>query len=348
MILVVALLALQWTLGPFKRPVDKPVISPDPAAAFADPMSGAQVAWEHDHTFNPAAIVRDGKVLVLYRAEDNSGAGIGGHTSRIGLATSEDGLHFTKRPTPVLFPDKDKEKERDWPGGCEDPRVVEAPDGSYVMMYTEWNRVTARLAVATSTDLVTWIKRGPAFQNVKAMKNAWSKSGSVVCRVVDGRLMATMIGGTYWMYWGEGTVHAARSVDLVHWTPVSEGGRQVDVLVPREGKFDSALCEPGPPAVMTNQGIVLLYNGKNAESGGEPTVGPGAYSAGQALLDPKSPATVLQRTDTPFFKPELAFEKTGQYKQGTVFIEGLVWFRSKWLLYYGTADSFVGVAQSGG
>ena len=48
--------------------------------------------------------------------------------------------------------------------------------------------------------------------------------------------------------------------------------------------------------------------------------------------------------DEPFIKPELAFEKSGQYVAGTTFIEGLVPFKNKWFLYYGTADSFVGVA----
>jgi predicted GH43/DUF377 family glycosyl hydrolase len=38
------------------------------------------------------------------------------------------------------------------------------------------------------------------------------------------------------------------------------------------------------------------------------------------------------------------FEKSGQYVNGTVFIEGMVFFKKKWYLYYGCADSRVGVA----
>lgn len=38
------------------------------------------------------------------------------------------------------------------------------------------------------------------------------------------------------------------------------------------------------------------------------------------------------------------FEKSGQYVDGTVFIEGLVYLDGKWYLYYGCADSMVGVA----
>src|SRR6266700_92748 len=94
-----------WVIGPFTRPASgNPVITPDPASTFNDPIARKPVHWEALHTFNPAAIVREGKVYVLYRAEDNSGKmDIGMHTSRLGLAESEDGIHFTRRADPVFF-----------------------------------------------------------------------------------------------------------------------------------------------------------------------------------------------------------------------------------------------------
>ena len=116
----------EWGLGPFTRPADaQPVIKPDPASVFNCPMREAPVQWEATHTFNPAAIVKDGKVYVLYRAEDDIGKGIGGFTSRLGLAVSEDGIHFKKMSEPVLFPAEDAQKEYEWEVGCEDPRIVE-------------------------------------------------------------------------------------------------------------------------------------------------------------------------------------------------------------------------------
>ena len=81
------------------------------------------VRWQRADVFNPGAIVKDGKVFLLYRAEDNPAAILGGRTSRLGLAESTDGIHFTKHPEPVLFPDNDAFSEYDYPGGCEDPRV---------------------------------------------------------------------------------------------------------------------------------------------------------------------------------------------------------------------------------
>jgi predicted GH43/DUF377 family glycosyl hydrolase len=61
-------------------------------------------------------------------------------------------------------------------------------------------------------------------------------------------------------------------------------------------------------------------------------------------MDLDDPLKVIERLDVPFFRPLEDFEKSGQYVDGTVFIEGLVYFKRKWYLYYGCADSQVGVA----
>lgn len=335
-----------WALGPFNRPAGaKPVISPDAASSFRCPMRGRDIRWESLHTFNPAAVVRDGRVHLLYRAEDDTGAmEIGAHTSRLGLATSADGLSFMRRPAPVLFPAADGQREHEWDGGCEDPRLAEIEGGLYVLTYTQWNRRIPRLAVATSRDLVTWDKHGPAF-DVAAWADLASKSGSIVHRIAGDRLVATRIDGRYWMYWGEGTVHAAHSEDLLRWTPVVDAaGRLQPLLPPRPGKFDSGLAEGGPQAILTDAGIVLLYNAKNAADGTrDPGTAPGAYAGGQALFDGQSPTRLLERMDEPFMRPELPWEASGQYAAGTTFIEGLVLHQGKWLLYYGCADSHVGV-----
>lgn len=332
-----------WTFGPFERPADvNPILTPDTTSTFYSPMRLRTVRWEATATFNPAAVVRNDTVHVLYRAEDRTGEmKIGGHTSRIGLATSTDGLHFTRRPTPVLYPERDLQKEHEWPGGCEDPRIVETEDGRYVMTYTQWNRERPKLAVATSRDLVHWVKHGPIFPEL----DRESKSGAIVTRREGNRLVATKIDGRYWMYWGVPEVYVATSTDLIHWTLLrTEDGRLRTVLEPREGHFDSWLVEAGPPAVRTDDGIVVLYNAGNDGETGDPDLADRTYSGGQALFDAEDPTRLLARTDDPFIQPEEPFERTGQYESGTTFLEGLVPFGNRWLLYYGAADSRVGVA----
>jgi predicted GH43/DUF377 family glycosyl hydrolase len=339
-----------WQLGPFLRPSnDKPVIQPNPQSKFLDPMSKTEVAWEALHTFNPAAIVRNGKIDVLYRAEDNSGTmAIGMHTSRLGLAESTDGIHFTRRSTPVFYPAPDDQTAREWKGGVEDPRIVQSEDGTYVLTYTQWNRVTYTIGIATSRDLLTWHKYGPAFGTAAGDKYATLKykSGAILTTLKDGRLVAAKVHDKYWMYWGEGEVHLATSDDLIHWHPVEDAaGNAIAVLDPRPGLFDSQFPETGAPPVLTKNGIVFLYNGKNASGPDrDPSLDPNTYAAGQALFAADDPSKLLDRPRQPFFKPEAAFEKSGQYAAGTTFVEGLVYFHDRWILYYGCADSLVGVA----
>ena len=339
-----------WALGGFVRPEKaKPIITPNPSNQFDCPMQDKKIGWEESDVFNPAATVKDGKIYVLYRAEDNSATGIGKRTSRIGLAESEDGIHMKRRKTPVMYPDKDNMKEYEWEGGCEDPRVTMTEDGLYVMAYTSWNRKVARLCIATSHDLVKWEKHGPAFAKAYngRFKDIFCKSGSMVTTIKDGKQVLTKIDGKYFMYWGEHAVYAATSDDLVNWTPIlDEKNELATVIKPRPQYFDSALTECGPPAILTDKGIVLLYNGKNQtnDSKRDKRFTAGAYCAGQILTDPKEPMKVLQRLDVPFFRPMASFEKSGQYVDGTVFIEGLVFFKNKWYLYYGCADSQVSVA----
>jgi predicted GH43/DUF377 family glycosyl hydrolase len=339
--------AASWQIGPFVRPPGAvPVITPNKDSVFRNPVDGKVVHWEALHTFNPAAIVRNGKIYVLYRAEDDTGEMIiGGHTSRLGLAESDDGIHFTRHPEPVLYPDNDAEKEREWPGGVEDPRIVETEEGTYVLTYTQWNRQGTDAAIATSKDLVHWTKHGPIFGTEGSYAARSYKSAGIVTRVVGDRLIAAKIGGKYWMYWGEGFIRLATSDDLTHWEPVEHPHREpVVALAKRPKRFDSSFPEAGPPPVLTAMGIVVLYNGKNDPAAGDRKLGPNAYAVGEALFAADAPGKLIARTLGPVFKPELPFEKTGQYAAGTTFSEGLVWFHNQWFLYYGCADSMVGVA----
>ncbi|MDE3103691.1 MAG: pesticidal protein Cry15Aa [Acidobacteriota bacterium] len=338
-----------WQLGPFTRPTDAPVITPDPASIFTDPVLHKPVHWEALHTFNPAAIVRDNRIYVLYRAEDDSGTmQIGMHTSRLGLASSTDGIHFTRLPQPVFYPAADSQQAREWPGGVEDPRIVESPDHTYVLTYTQWNRKTYSIGIATSRDLLHWQKHGPAFLHDRNGKydHLQYKSGGIVTQLVQGRLLAARIHDRYWMYWGEGAIHLAKSEDLIHWSPVEDStNAPLEVLHRREGHFDSGFPEVGPPPLLTESGVVMLYNGKNDAEHGDPALGANAYAAGQVLFS-KELAVIADRDSDPTLRPEQPFEKTGQYAAGTTFAEGLVYFHNRWFLYYGCADSAVGVAVS--
>jgi len=332
-----------WTLLPFTKTDEvNPILTHDTNSKFLCPVRNEIVQWEEKDVFNPAAVVRNDTVFLLFRAEDSVGKFAG--TSRIGIAWSTDGLHFTKHPVPVLYPDNDSSKIYEWEGGCEDPRIVEDQHGVYYMTYTAYDGDKARLLIASSKDLYHWTKHGHAFKNDTAEVNKWSKSGSIVCKYENGKATAIKINGKYYMYWGDTDIFLAVSDDLINWFPVADDkGNARAIFGPRAKKFDSDLVEPGPPALLTDKGILLIYNSRNVPSKGDTSLAEGTYAASQILFDKDDPAKIADRMDTYFMKPDKPYEITGQVNH-VCFVEGLVNYKGKWFLYYGTADSKIAVA----
>jgi len=293
--------------GAWRRMSDVPVVAP------------RGDGWEAAGTFNPAVVDYKGEIVMLYRAQDARA------TSRLGYAESSDGIHFTRRNEPVLSPETDYEQD----GGVEDPRLVRFGDTFY-LTYTGYNKKDAQLCLATSKDLVHWDRKGIIIPANKGNWNVkWTKSGAIAPAKIAGR---------YWMYFlgtsadGNDQAGVASSNDLLHWTEAS----QTPVLPVRPGHFDSRVAEPGPPPIVTPQGIVLLYNGADDHL---------VYRAGVAIFARHDPRKLLWRSDTPIFAPEEDWEKVGQVPN-VVFVEGVVRRASSWLFYYGGADRYVGVAQA--
>jgi predicted GH43/DUF377 family glycosyl hydrolase len=317
LLVVSAFAVAQFTLpfGAWKRLAANPIVSP------------RGDGFESAGTFNPAVVKRAGRFVMLYRAQDQKG------TSQLGYATSTDGLHFMRQSNPVMTPETPYEKV----GGIEDPRIVKIGD-SYFMTYTGFNDVDgvgpdhkdAQLCLARSEDLLHWARLGIIMPAYKGKWNVgWTKSGAII---------STKINGKFWMYYlGDARNHPSQmgiafSGDLLHWTDALDH----PVLASRPGSFDSKVVEPGPPPMITADGILLIYNGADDKL---------VYSTGWVLFDKNDPTRVLARADKPIFQPEEQWEKVGQVPN-VVFVEGLVREGKRWLFYYGGADKHIGVVAA--
>jgi len=357
-----------WMMSPVTKHEEVfPLLNSD-TTSFLCPVSKKMVKWQEYYVFNPAAVVRDNKVYMIFRAEDKIGQY--GGTSRLGLAVSEDGFTFKKYPDPVLYPDNDSLLKYEKDGGIEDPRITETEDGTYILMYTAFNGSLARLCVATSKDLVKWEKHGLVFGKAKngIYRNMWSKSGSVISKQTGDKIIATKINGKYWMYWGETDIYLATSDNLIDWEPVlkeektgkiflgyDKESRNYDIhfdapklyfktaVSIREGRFDSGLVEPGPPALITENGIFFIYNGSNSPQNGDNTMAAYEYSVGQIMFDSKDPSSIIKRCDNYFLRSERNNETSGQMSN-VMFTEAMVNFKGKWFIYYATGEAKIGVA----
>ncbi len=320
-------------LTPFKRLSDQPILGP------------REGKFDSAGAFNPTATrLPNGDIAILYRAQDSKGV------STVGYArTGPDGVKVIERSEqPVLAPRTPNERL-----GIEDPRLTAdtANPNKWDLTATKWDGRNAQLADWTSQDLKNWQERGimmPANQG--SWNTQWTKSGSIVTEEVGGRLVPANINGKFWMFYmgnraGIDEMGLASSVDGIKWRDATPE----PILPARQGQFDSNVVEPGPAAIVTNDGITLIYSGGMPYEGNN---GMFKYQTGIAIFSKDDPTRLLYRTSKPIFSPDTPWEKfnsstTVHQVPNVVFPQGIVPDgQGGYLIYYGAADSYVGVART--
>jgi predicted GH43/DUF377 family glycosyl hydrolase len=302
----------RFPLGPFTPYEANPILRP------------RGESWESKNLYNPAAIVVDDQVLLLYRAHAED------IVSHVGLARSTDGYHFEREEQPILSPEYDYESH-----GCEDPRVS-LIDGTYYLTYTGYDGTTAQLCLATSTDLHNWTKHGPllpqGFDTFAPIHGdsgrTWSKAGVIYPEKINGK---------YYMYFGEGTIFYATSDDLIHWTPCPN---DQPIHTPTPGTWDESLVEIGAVPVLSDDGL-LIFMTNGAKPGENTRVD---YRCGQIAIALNDPTSVIATMTRPWLRPQ-TFEELNGLVSNVTFVEGLVWFKDRWLAYYGQSDTTLAVAD---
>ncbi|MEN8151702.1 MAG: glycoside hydrolase family 130 protein [Planctomycetota bacterium] len=133
-------------------------------------------------------------------------------------------------------------------------------------------------------------------------------------------------------------IRLSESDDAATWKPVGP------VMAGRWHYFDE-LIGAGPPPLRTDAGWLLVYHGIATHFASS-----NIYQAGVALLDLCDPTKVIARGIDNVLEPREPWELTGQVPN-VVFPTGLVAMEgegreTRVLLYYGAADTVVGVAES--
>ena len=278
-------------------------------------------SFEKACVYNPAAIVKDGKVFLLYRAEDGY---YDTYISRVGLAISKDGFHFERHPNnPIISPETNEESR-----GIEDLRLIQTDD-KYFLTYTAYAGMNEqghdiKLSGAFSDNLLQWGKIG-------ILVPGREKAGAIIQNY--------KWKDNYVMYFGEGKLKIALSKNLKNWDIVEK-----PVLEAREGYFDDFLVEGGPPPVITDQGILVIYNSAKGDIGYRDQKESISYAPGFAIFDKDDPTRLIFRSDKPILEPTEYWEQYGKVNY-VIFANGLVYFKNKWLLYYGGADKSIGIAE---
>ncbi len=295
----------------FIRSDDNPIIVPNPS-----------LDWQKNGTFNPAAIYEDGRVHILYRAQGADGV------SRVGYASSKDGLHIDENlTTPIYEPREDFEKSTK-PGnsGCEDPRITKIGDRIY-MTYTAYDGQNPPRVALTSILISDFLDKKWNWETPKLISppGVDDKDACIVRRVKgDGFIAFHRLGDAMW-------IDFLRDLNFPEKKYLTGG----IIAQARKNSWDNVKIGIAGPPLETERGWLLFYHAVSQ---------PGfMYKVGAMLLDFEDPRKILARTDEPLFEPEKPYELVGAvpnvvFPCGAVIIDRVVY------LYYGGADSVLGVA----
>jgi len=297
----------RWAKGPLLEPIDK-----------------ESHWWEAGSVFNPAAVIKGGKIYLLYRARSWL------HFSNFGLAILKDPFTVEERyPFPVLEAGEANPFER---FGVEDPRIV-FMEGRYWIVYTavstyprrerEFGKCQPgfpwrmRCSLASTRDFIYYQHHGIILPDFDTK---------------DGTLFPEKIGGKYAL------IHRIFPDMWISFSDKINHFPKGEVLCrPRKNSWDNKNLGIGAPPIKTPIGWLCFYHGVHETKRGI------KYMVGILILDLKNPCRILYRSPSPVLEPEAGYEKKG-YVDEVVFPCGAIEWRGKYYVYYGAADKCVNVA----
>lgn len=317
-----------------KKPGKKKNSAPTLTRSFENPiiLPQSQNGWEEWQTFNPGVILLDDKVHFLYRAIGGDG------TSRFGYAASKDGFAVDERlpypiyehkPTNFVFNYHSFASGGSF-GGAEDPRIVRVSEED--VLYMTYTACGNGLGVAlTSIKVADFLDKKWKWRKPRLI----SKPGEIHKNWV---IFPEKINGRYAILHSiSPQISIAYREDL----EFMEGEyieSYYDGNVRRRNCWDNWVRGAGAPPVKTDAGWLLFYQAMDESD-------PGKYKVGAMLLDLDNPTKILHRSREPVLEPEEDYENNG-FKAGVVYVTGAAVKNGELLVYYGAADSYIGVAHA--
>ena len=309
------------------------------------PASGSY--WESEAVFNPGAVMHGGRIHLFYRALGPDGI------SRIGYASSLDGIHFDKRyPHPVYMPESVTESARHYPytsparlmydtklyvsgggwGGCEDPRAVKLDGRVYLTfnIFNGWGSIRVGVTSISEDDLEQghWNWRRMLFLSPpNQIHKNWVlfpekvDSKFAILHSVSPDVKIDYVEELEDLHTGKIIIHSSRSEDKTY----------------PHYSWESWIRGTGAPPVKTKYGWLVFYHAMDKND-------PNRYKLGVLLLDSKDPRKVLYRSRYPILEPDEWYEN--DWKPGIIYASGAVVKDGTLFIYYGGGDKHIGVAYT--
>ncbi len=321
-------------------------------------LSPTDNTFEGNGVLNPGIYQENNAVHIFYRAVEE------GNFSTIGYAKTDGPLKIANRHAqPLITREWEYEKH-----GVEDARIVKIDD-VYYLTYTAYDGINAMGALAVSTDLIHFEKKGlitpqigykhykhlveccdqgkinpkyyhypHLFEEIGLMDDAQR-----MIRDKDIVLFPRKINGKFAMLhriwpgiqlvcfddWAELTTE--------FWEEYLKFLHSHIVLDPKHD-FEASYLGGGAPPIETEDGWLMIYHGVEETARGK------VYHASAALLQLNDPTNEISRLACPLFSPSKDWEKEGVVNH-VVFPTGTALFGDDLYLYYGAADKHIAVAS---
>ena len=280
--------------------------------------------------FNPGAVQFGGRYLLMVRAQSRS------RETFMVMAESPDGVHFTLEDHTVDFKGIEQVTEKIY--HIYDARITRLDETYYIMFAMDMDS-GCQLGLGQTDDFKN-------FRFLGITSNEDIRNGVLFPEKIGGKYLrldrpnrARHSGGPT----SGSTIWLSSSDNLINWVPVSP------VI---EGRFHywDEFIGSGPPPVKTRQGWLHIYHGVATHFGSA-----NIYQAGVMLLDLQDPSKVISRGRYNILEPRESWELTGQvpnvvFPSGMIVedydAEGYALPQSEVFVYYGAADTCVGLAVS--
>ncbi len=292
-------------------------------------------AWESRATYNPTAIVRDGIIHIVYRAEGHDSISV------LGYASSVDGLTIEERSAQYIYRRKTQFVHTSFPdpytsgnnsnGGCEDPRMVLIDDVVYMTFtaFDGWGSVRVALASIDWDDFINkrWNWKKTILISPPGEKN---KNWVLFPEKINGKFAILH------SFCPEILIDYFDDLDKLDGQTFikSNNTRPIDPT----RTWDSWFRGVGPAPIKTEDGWLVFYHAMDHKNSDR-------YRVGVLLLDIDNPTKVLYRSTKPILEPQESYENDG-HKWGVIYACGAVVKDDTIFVYYGGSDAYVCVATA--
>ncbi len=268
--------------------------------------------------FNSAVVPFEDEFIGVFRAETINGR------PHLHMGRSKDGLSWMIEEERIAF--VNEQGESFMPNYAYDPRLVYVEDAYYIIWCTDF--YGAAIGVAKTTDFKTFVRLENPFL-------PFNRNGVLFPKKMNGNfVMLSRPSDSGHTPFGD--VFLSESPDFVYW------GKHRHVMTKGgQGWWQAVKIGGGPAPIETTEGWLMFYHGVTGTCNGL------VYSMSAVILDKDEPSRVKYRSRDYVLTPEEWYEERG-------FVPNVVFpcaaltdaETGRIAIYYGAADTYVGVAYT--